>query len=153
LVGDQVHKSMPYTQEATTRTHYKRLTKYIRLIDYMVMDSKLQLIENTITKSLNVVQADFTPEGRIRAKDRRQNPIFEIDIWFSPDRELKFEPDKFELRDAIKKAVTEGIQIVCSNELFLVSAEFEEYTSSRKDEFGDDKDIDEQNDLMSLALQ
>lgn len=23
LVGDQIHKSMPYTQEATTRTHYK----------------------------------------------------------------------------------------------------------------------------------
>ena len=29
LIGDQIQKSMPYTQEATTRTHFKRLMKYI----------------------------------------------------------------------------------------------------------------------------
>jgi dynein heavy chain len=46
LVGDETHKQMPYTQDATTRTHYKKLAKYIRLTDYMVIDSKLKLIKN-----------------------------------------------------------------------------------------------------------
>jgi len=48
LVGDETHKQMPYTQEATTRTHYKKLAKYIRLTDYMLIDSKLRLIQNSI---------------------------------------------------------------------------------------------------------
>jgi dynein heavy chain len=48
LVGDETHKQMPYTQEATTRTHYRRLTKYIRMVDFMVVDAKLTLLNNNV---------------------------------------------------------------------------------------------------------
>ena len=41
LVGDESGKEMPYTQEATVRTHYKRLKKFIKLIDFIIIDSKL----------------------------------------------------------------------------------------------------------------
>ena len=51
---------MPYTQEATTRTHYKKLAKYIRLSDYMIIDSKLRLIQNSITNVLKIVKLDLT---------------------------------------------------------------------------------------------
>jgi hypothetical protein len=34
---------MPYTQEATIRTHYKRLAKFVRLCDYLIIDAKLSL--------------------------------------------------------------------------------------------------------------
>ena len=37
LVGDETHKQMLYTQESTTRTHYARLVKYVRVIDYMLL--------------------------------------------------------------------------------------------------------------------
>lgn len=51
---------MPYTQEATTRTHYKKLAKYIRLTDYMITDSKLRLITNSVSNVLAIVSKDLS---------------------------------------------------------------------------------------------
>lgn len=42
---------MPYTQEATIRTHYKKLNKFVRLIDYLIIDSKRSMI-NLSTSSI-----------------------------------------------------------------------------------------------------
>ena len=142
LVGDETHKQMPYTQEATTRTHYKRLTKYIRLIDYMLMDSKLSLISNSIGNVLAIVSEPMAN------KKVQSSPLFEIEVNFH-NRELYFAPSRFELREAIKRAITEGIQIVCNNEQFLTCSEFELYTSTQET---DDKLMDEQNDLMAMAI-
>jgi hypothetical protein len=50
-------------------------------------------------------------------------------------------PTRQELKNAIERAITEGITIVCNNQQFLVNPEFAEYTSSR-DDF-EDKSIDE----------
>lgn len=47
LVGDETGKEMPYTQEATIRTHYKRLSKFVRLVDYLIVDSKISMINNS----------------------------------------------------------------------------------------------------------
>lgn len=44
IVGDETHKDMPYTQEATVKTHYKKLNKFIKLIDYMVVAGKLGMV-------------------------------------------------------------------------------------------------------------
>jgi dynein heavy chain len=51
LVGDETNKDMPYTQEATIKTHYKKLRKFIKLIDYLIIDGKLKMILNS-TESL-----------------------------------------------------------------------------------------------------
>ena len=50
LFGDETHKQMPYTQEASTRTHYKRLARFIRVLDDMMMDARIQLIRNSFDK-------------------------------------------------------------------------------------------------------
>jgi dynein heavy chain len=47
LVGDETGKEMPFTQEATIRTHYKRLHKFVRLVDYLVLDSKIDMMNNS----------------------------------------------------------------------------------------------------------
>ena len=47
LVGDESGKEMPYTQEATIRTHYRKLNKFVRLIDYIILDSKIAMINNS----------------------------------------------------------------------------------------------------------
>lgn len=41
LVGDESGKEMPFTTEATIRTHYKRLRKFVKYIDYLIIDAKL----------------------------------------------------------------------------------------------------------------
>jgi dynein heavy chain len=44
LVGDESGKEMPYTQEATIRTHFKKLKKFVKLMDYLIVDSKVHRI-------------------------------------------------------------------------------------------------------------
>lgn len=46
LIGDESNKEMPYTEEATIRTHYKRLQKFIKLTDFMLKNAKVNLIKN-----------------------------------------------------------------------------------------------------------
>ena len=48
LVGDESGKDMPYTTEATIRTHYKRLRKFVKYIDYLVADAKLLLMVSSV---------------------------------------------------------------------------------------------------------
>jgi dynein heavy chain len=72
LVGDETHKQMLYTQEATTRTHYARLVKYIRLVDYMMMDSRLSLISNSVSKALEMVEEDFSGGRKVIFKGKMQ---------------------------------------------------------------------------------
>lgn len=35
---------MPFTQEATVRTHYKKLMKFVKLVDYLLLESKIDMI-------------------------------------------------------------------------------------------------------------
>ena len=47
---------MPYTQEATVKTHLKRLRKFIRLVDFINKTFKVDMIKEqliSITKLLN----------------------------------------------------------------------------------------------------
>ncbi len=41
LVGDKSLRAMPYTQEATIRTHIKKLRHYIKLVDYYFFSSSI----------------------------------------------------------------------------------------------------------------
>ncbi len=149
LVGDETHKQMPYTQEATTRTHFKKLAKYIRLTDYMIIDSKLKLIQNSITNVLKIVQLDLTGGRKYLVGDKvQQTPLFEIIVDFK-DYDLYFTPNKYDIRDAIKDSITEGVNTVCRYDLFIHQPEFETYINVQELE---DHMFDDQNDLMSLAI-
>ena len=149
LVGDETHKQMLYTQEATTRTHYARLVKYVRLIDYMLMDSKLSLINNSVSHALEIVREDFSNDRKIILRNKIQSwPLFEIEWSFV--RELYYTPSMYDLRDAIKNAVSEGIQLVCINEQFLHSLEFISKAYNNQDY--EEKVAGEFNDLINLAI-
>lgn len=50
---------MPYTQEATMRVHYKKLSKFIRLADLLVADSRLNLIKASFNYLLKAIELDF----------------------------------------------------------------------------------------------
>ena len=149
LVGDETHKQMPYTQEATTRTHYKKLAKYIRLSDYMIIDSKLKLIQNSISNVLKIVKLDLSAGRKYMVGEKiQQQPLFEITMDFQ-GYETYFVPNKYEVRDSIKNSITEGVNTVCRYELFINQPEFETYMNVQEQE---DHLFDEQNDLMSLAI-
>ena len=64
-------------------------------------------------------------------------------------REVTFQPNRGEIRDSIKNAITEGVNSVCKYELFQNQPEVEIYMSAQEQE---EHLFEEQNDLMSLAL-
>lgn len=61
LIGDESKKDMPYTQEATIKTHFRRLRKYTRLVDYLYLTSKLNMVNNS-TKSFCKQLEEFKPQ-------------------------------------------------------------------------------------------
>jgi dynein heavy chain len=60
LIGDDTKKDMPFTQEATIKTQYRRLRKYSRLIDYFVLSSKIEMIINSTNILVNKIK-EFKP--------------------------------------------------------------------------------------------
>jgi hypothetical protein len=65
------------------------------------------------------------------------------------DYDLYFTPNKYDIRDAIKDSITEGVNTVCRYDLFIHQPEFETYINVQELE---DHMFDDQNDLMSLAI-
>ncbi len=54
-MGDETHKQMPYTQEATLKTHFRKLSKYIRLSDLFILDSRFKMINNCVSSVLEAL--------------------------------------------------------------------------------------------------
>lgn len=49
---------MPFTTEATIRTHYKRLRKFVKYIDYLIIDAKMLMMVNSVEQIVRQVR-DF----------------------------------------------------------------------------------------------
>ena len=47
IFADDSYHPMPYTVEASTKTLYKRLARFIRMVDYMMMQLKISIIRNS----------------------------------------------------------------------------------------------------------
>jgi hypothetical protein len=45
IFADDTYHPMPFTVEASTKTLYKRLARYIRMVDYMLMQLKIHIIK------------------------------------------------------------------------------------------------------------
>ena len=45
-------------------------------------------------------------------------PLFEVQVNFK-DIDIFFVPSRFDIRDAIKNSITDGVNTVCKYELFL----------------------------------
>lgn len=140
---------MPYTQEATTRTHFKKLAKYIRLNDYMLLDSKLKLIVNSIKNIILVLTKDFSSGIKFRIGDSfQQVPIYEVKVNLYDDR-LCLTPNRNKIIESLNNSIDNGVKVVQQNDLFISQPEFELYINAQENE---EYIFDEQMDLMSLAI-
>ena len=59
LIGDETGKDMPYTKEATIRTHQLRIRNMLKLVDYLIITVKTQLLLN-MTDFLSHTIKDIT---------------------------------------------------------------------------------------------
>ena len=51
-----IKDAIPYAQDATRKTHYKKLLKYIRVMDYIFNEAKFETIDN----SLEILEKRFS---------------------------------------------------------------------------------------------
>jgi len=146
LAGDLSNKKMPYTQEAIIRTHYKRLSKFVRLCDYQIIDAKISLSLTFTQKVLNVIAVEYTRTDRRRAK---RSPLISVMGDFKSEHVL-FLPDCENLKVAFDNSILRGLTMLLNN-LMLVNAEdFETYTKA-VEEF-EDKQVEEDFDLLQTVI-
>ena len=56
LIGDETGKEMPYTKEATIRTHQLRIRNMLKLVDYLMITVKTELILNMTDFMTNTIK-------------------------------------------------------------------------------------------------
>ena len=56
LIGDETGKEMPYTKEATIRTHQLRIRNMLKLVDYLIITVKTQLMLNMTDFLTNTIK-------------------------------------------------------------------------------------------------
>ena len=150
LIGDSSNKQMPYTQESIIRTHYSRLTKYIRLCDYQIIDSKISLSLQTTQKILALFKAHEELRGVKNMRNRKQlSPLLSISCSFQ-DLDTEFDPSVEIIKQSVEDALIKGITVVCNNELLISVPEFEKYTQML-DDF-EDRQFEEDSDLMQMVI-
>ena len=113
---------MPYTQEATIRTHYKRLQKFIKLIDYLILNSKLGMMNFSTERLFEAVLEHNANAKENKGNMRNSSWIVceighkELDVVFTPNRETT--------RRIFEEVVNKGIQRICKREnissLFII---------------------------------
>ena len=109
LIGDETGKDMPYTKEATIRTHQERIRNLLKLVDYLVITSKTELIIGMVNYLTTVVR-DITVSYDSEKKSFISNTWIIVDVreyegslLFSPDEQHFLE----ELEDIIMGTLTE----------------------------------------------
>lgn len=150
LIGDNTNKQMPYTQEAIIRTHYLRLTKYIRLCDYQIIDSKVSLSHQSTQKILNTFKSH--EEARVmkaRGSRKAPNPLLSIFCNFE-DLTILFDPTSEDIKQSLEDALMKGITVVCNNELLISASDFEKFTMMLED--FEDRQFEEELDLLQMVI-
>jgi hypothetical protein len=83
---------------------------------------------------LKIVNLDLGSGLKFLIGDKfQQSPIFEVQVNFR-GTDIFFNPNKYDIRDAIKNSITEGVNTVCRYELFLSQPEFEIYMNAQEQE-------------------
>ena len=114
LIGDETNKEMPYTEEATIRTHYNRLRKYIRLVDYMIKYSKINLIKNGSTNILKSLKDNNeSAMFKLKKEDSLRNNCWLQNEVFHELVEITYSPNKEQINRLVEEIVIKSVQRIC----------------------------------------
>ena len=102
---------MQFIMEATIRTHYKRLHKFVKLVDYLVLDSKIAMI-NISTKDIIKKVNDFN--GVLGGVEDKSNFASMNSSWIIVeasirDDELFYTPNKKILTNIFDEIVKRSV--------------------------------------------
>jgi|JI6StandDraft_1071083.scaffolds.fasta_scaffold436113_2 hypothetical protein len=117
-----------YTDEATCKTHYKKLNRFVKLVDYMVVTGKLGMIlESTGHLRSRVAEknSDYYREV-IKSNEKysyKGKQWFICELFFDElTHELTFEPSRTRLRTIFEEIVTKGVARVCKKHTMIADS-------------------------------
>ena len=123
--------AIPYAQDATRKTHYKKILKYIRLMDFLFNESKFKMI----LFSLDKLNQKFQRLYDVYINSWTDLPILITTIKLKPST-LIFEPSIESIRTVIfDHFIQENIYAVIYKKNFIDPQEFPTYMSCFEEVF------------------
>ena len=148
LFGDESHKAMPYTQEASIRTHYKRLARFIRLLDSMYQEAKLEIVKHTLSKLIEILGSKEIHKGKYVSTKGKIFQYFKINAIYNNSK-VEFSPCLDEVKDIVISTINKGISLVCSQPPLIDDPRFEDYLVTLYGK--EDKNVEDRVDLLTLV--
>ncbi|EAR94576.2 dynein heavy chain (macronuclear) [Tetrahymena thermophila SB210] len=135
LIGDSEYRDMPYAAEATLKIHQKKLKNFTKCIDYIVLESKLQLVQFA-TDNLATKIENFNRY----MQDENFNIIEHISwiqcIASECENKLSLFPSEVEFKDEFDEIVRAAIQDLINDHIqFALRGEILEYLQSKDLDF------------------
>ena len=122
---------IPYAQDATRRTHFKTLLKFIRSMDYIFNLAKTRLIQN----SLELLNSRFERFYECYENDFSDSPILKLTLFTLKD-EIKYMPGLIDINDLIfDKFIQDNIYCVIYKRSFIDPQEFPLYMTCFEEVF------------------
>ncbi len=103
LIGDETGKDMPYTKQATIRTHQERIRNLLKLTDYFIITSKTDLVINMIQFLTNTIK-DITAFYESQKKSFSSNSWLIISLD-EQDGQIVFSPDQMHFLEEMEDIV------------------------------------------------
>ena len=120
-MGDETGKEMPFTMDATVRIHYKRLRKFVKLIDCLIMDSKIHMIKNSTNEVIKkIIELNSSNEDKSFSNSVTSSWI--IVKGNIKNDVLSFVPDKPTLTNIFEEIVYKSVKSVCAKHKKLVKS-------------------------------
>eukprot|EP00929_Paragymnodinium_shiwhaense_P066427 TRINITY_DN33321_c0_g4_i1.p1 TRINITY_DN33321_c0_g4~~TRINITY_DN33321_c0_g4_i1.p1 ORF type:complete len:3770 (+),score=1255.81 TRINITY_DN33321_c0_g4_i1:195-11312(+) len=158
---------MSYTERATTRTQCRKLTKFIRMVQYLFNDAVAQMVNFTTKRLLEVLegfeedfrelqQAQEVDPNNGGGQDKRagpKKPNFLVECLLVEDSGLKFAPPGLVIRESIEASLREALRATSGTRTFLQCEDFLPFTAPLA-ELGDALQLEEQvQDLYGIVTQ
>lgn len=144
---DATDKSKPvtYTERAAMRTQCRKIAKFIRVVDFVVVTSLLQLGVVSIEAFVEGIKKESQAEGQLNTRgllkrDDMGKALFEVKIRLqdggdsSENLRLKFNPEDEEFRARIEGAIYSGIKVISIREQLYNQPLFQSYVQSSIEE-------------------
>ena len=139
-------EAIPYAQDATRKKHFKKLLKFIRLIDFLFNYSKFDLI----IKSLNLLDKKFARLYEAYEKKYNDNPIL-IATIVTLGNKISYNPSMELVISAIfDHFILENIDLVIRIKNFIDPQEFPKYMVCFEETF--DVSVD-QNGILNGRIK
>ena len=141
-----IKDAIPYAQDATRKTHYKKLLKYIRVMDYIFNEAKF----NTIDNSLDILEKRFKRLYTCYVNKWVDSPILTTKI-LCMNGKIFYNPGIRSMSEAIfENYIQETIYCVVYKKNFIDPQEFPKYMSCFEEVF--EVNVD-QNSNLNLRLK